>query len=565
MGVLKLTYLNDPSGSDFRLENIDRSSLYIDPNAKHDISNASWVIEKFGLTKREVLRRINDGFWKLPPGKTQEDILRMTQYVPGQEVNRSNYAPMHTYEDLTFVAEDELVEVWEYWSSPKNGLSDAYAVMIGGSSYDTSGFLVRYGSNPFPYKNHPYFGKSYDTHEFNVDGEGLVEEMEGIQKMLNTFINLRIDDIRQNVNQQIAVIGNYFDDTTLYDMSTNQKFVRMSEQAHKDYKMDPSGFNLGKVMQNLPVNTSTGELYNDISFLLSQLKETTGVTDVFSGSSLPGDVTRGQYEQTLNRSVGIMRPVLLKIGALIEEVSDAILVYLKDPAFFGDERIIRIIGQNKYKKAVSGWHSLPDGSNVRSVSPDDLMVDGTMTSINGFEDQIKSQIVFSNIVQVLQALSLNPDMYNDIRQDINFSNITKEVFRSSRSIDLDSAFYSEEEKQARKQQMQQMQQQQLAIQQQMQQQQMQQEIQKEAAIAESKEQSKAEAEIAVDQAKNFAGANKQLLTERQRILFNKEAEIEKNADKIERQLQADLDRMDAEFGYEQRSDSQIGHGNNINK
>ena len=66
------------------------------------------------------------------------------------------------------------------------GIDDVYAVIIGGEG----GKLARYGRNPFPYKGIPYRAKSYDPHEYQPDGIGLLEQYRPVQEVVNNFLNM---------------------------------------------------------------------------------------------------------------------------------------------------------------------------------------------------------------------------------------------------------------------------------------------------------------------------------------------------------------------------------------
>jgi hypothetical protein len=556
MGILKLTYRGESTRSDFILENIDRSSIYIDPNAKHDIKNAHWVIEKFGMTKREVLKRVNDKYWRLPNGMTENDIIRLPSYSGSNDnISSSQRVFEQALNQRTTIEEDELVEVWEYWSSASTSLSDVYAVMVGGEG----GMLLRYGPNPYPYKKHPYFAKSYDAHELEVDGEGLVEEMEGIQKVTNTMLNLRLKDVRENIIQRVATVGKYIDKNTIEDFQENRKFVRLSDEALLASKTQEN-FRLADQFFPLPVNTSTGELWQDLSFYLGQAKETTGVNDALAGSAMPRQMTKGQFDQTLNRAVGVMMPFLLSIGSMFEEIGEAILTYLKDPSFFGNERIIRVMGNSKYTDIIENWHSMPDGSFIRDVQPDDMLVEGTMTATDGFEDQIKRQMTLSQIVGMLQAISVNPDMYADAREEINFANLAKMMIRNSGVKDIESITFSDEEKKQRriskaKQQ---------AIEERKQLEMMQLEGKQKAALKSAEINEKAEADMAKHQGNKIADANAEITVDTQRVLNETESDIAVNNAKVDKETESDLIKMSQEYLFEKQN-LQHDKAVNINK
>lgn len=557
MGVLKLTYTTDSTRSDFNLENIPRDRLYIDPNAKHNIKNAHWVIEEFGMPKREVLKRIRDKYWTLPPGKTEEDILKLPKY--GDSDNKSSAQKI--FDQIrkghrSSIEEDELVKIREYWSSATNSLSDVYSVIVG----EDDGYLLRYGEIPGPYKKHPYFARSYDPHEVEVDGEGLCEELEGPQKITNTIINLRIKDVTENIIQRVATIGKFFDKKTIEAFKNNDKFIPLSDEAFMASKSQEN-FRLSDQFFPLPVNTSTQELSQDLLFWLGQAKETTGVNDALAGNAMPRQVTLGQFNQTISRAVGVMMPVLLQIGAMFEDIGEALLTYYKDSSFFGQKRIIQITRNNSlYKDVIQDWTRLPDGSQIKEISPDDVLVDGTMTAVDGFEDQINKQITTQNIIGILQAISVNPDMYNDVKREYKFGEIGGFLFRNSGIKDVESLKYTEEEK--RKIRLQEAQAQ--AIEERK-------EIERlgfqTLEINKRKEfenQSKAEAQIAIDQAKEFSTANRELTVNNQKTLNEVDADIAVNDARIEKETEASEKLMDREFFYEQNN-LKNNNAVNINK
>lgn len=557
MGVLKLTYTTDSTRSDFSLENIPRNRLYIDPNAKHNIKYAHWVIEEFGMPKREVLKRIRDKYWKLPPGKSEEDILKLPKYADTDtRTSAQKIFERVQKHHRTTIEEDELVKIREYWSSASNSLSDVYSVTAGGDD----GILLRYGDIPGPYKKHPYFARSYDPHEIDVDGEGLCEEMEGIQKVTNTMLNLRVQDVQENIIQRVATIGKYIDKKTIKAFKDNDKFIPLSDEALMASKTQEN-FRISDQFFPLPVSTSTQELWQDLAFYLGQAKETTGVNDAMAGNAMPRQVTLGQFNQTLNRAVGVMMPVLLQIGAMFEDIGEALLTYFKDKDFFGEKRMIQITRNNLgYKDVIEDWTRLPDGSQIKELSPDDVIVDGTMTAIDGFEDQVNKQMTTQNIVSILQAISVNPDMYSDLKEDIKFPGVGEVLFRNSGIKDVDSLKYTPQEKQERKLKNAQSK----AIEERKQLEIIEIQNKKKAELKESEFQSKAEAQIAVDQAKDFSGANRELTVNNQKILNEVDADITVNDAQIEKQTAADLTKMDREYVFEE-ANRENGNAVNINK
>lgn len=555
MGVLKLTWRPEAARPDFHLDVIDRSTLYIDPFAKRDIKNAAWVMERYGLPRREVIKRINDGYYALPPGKTIDDIMSLPIYYgnDGTFYPTSTRVERNVYHAMNSLEIDDDIEIVEYWQSPDNGLSDVYAVNVGGVE---SGIILRYGPNPYPYKKHPYFGKSYSPDDIRVDGEGLVQEMEGIQAMVNTFLNLRVEDMRENVINRVYVDEGLIDSQTQDDFAKNQKLVRLNKEYIDAMRRENPNYSPANGFVPLPISPSTQELWQDINFLLQQSKETTGVNDAIAGNTMDRTLTATQYTHTLSRATGNMRPVLLQIAALIEEVSMAIFEYYKDPDFFGEERILQIVGSSKYRQSISDLYKLRNGNLIRQISPDDMLVDGNMVAVNGFEDQINKQVSMNSAVSILQAISVNPDMYADAKKQINFGKLTEIMIENSGIRDKKSIIYSPEEQAQIAQAA--VLEQQRAREEQMQLFAMQQEA-KEREIELKSLNKQAE-----DQNKAISEANKEITVDTHSNNIKLQSDLIRDASKIDKQTESDIEEMNHEARLERLVDRPVGN-NNINQ
>lgn len=552
MGILKLTWMPDSSRSDFRIENIDRSDIFIDPHAKADIKNASWIIHRYGLPKREVLKRKRDGHYKLPRWHTENDIMGLPVYEGHNgTVSVNNRRSMGALKSQhTTILEDENVEILEYWQSPKNGLSDVYCVMVGG----ITGINVRYGPNPYPYKNHPFFAKSYDPHELEVDGEGLVQELEDTQKVINTFLNMRVEDVRNNMHRPIGINERLVNDATISDFENRRKLLRFDKDYIDEQRSLNPGYNPGSDIVDIPMGTSTDNLLSqDLPFFLAQSKENTGVTDAFAGNVMDRQVTATQFTNTLSRSTGRMRPVLLQIASLCEELGDAIHTYLKSPEFFGEDRILQITPESKYRQIQEGWFNLDKTTVIRSVSPDDMMVDGTMKAVSGFEDQINKSVASSEIINILQGISLNPDMYKAFSKKVNVSELCAKWLSTTRIPDMKSLLYTDEEVRRNE-----------FIEQQMMAQEQERQIQLIKAQSEARKDEINTQSLnrqAEDQNREFARANSQLTVENQKAANKLENDLTVNDAKIARQTESDIIEMREEARLEEKVQRPVGTGN----
>ena len=557
-GIAKITYIEDENLPDLKLDIVDRSFLYIDPSAG-DIKDARFVIERYFLPRSEVEQRIAEGHWEFPDD--QIDFLHPATDLENSETFKRIFGDTFKH---TTVTEDELIEVWDYWQAPIGGLTDVYAVVLGGQD----GHLVRYGRNPFPYKGIPYRGKSFDPDEYRVDGKGLVEQYAPFQEVINTFVNLRVTDVRENIKTPVTMPEQFVDATTQEDFKNGNKFVRLAPEVFENMMKDPS-FDLRKFIQPLPVTTSTGEILTaDLPFLLAQGSESSNVSDVFRGQAPPHQATLGQIQEQLSRNQGAFRPVYLQVMRFLEEISEICLSYFKSPEFFPEERIIQVVGENKYVKEIGDFHKAGGNLNVRSISPDELDIEVIPDCVSQADILASRTFLVSSLEQIFQGIGQVPELYNELRQKLDFSAIVEHMLNSS-GFDLELIKLSEQEAQEKQQSEKQAQQQ--ALQEQLQQQEAaaQLQIQIQQAMGEiemlkeqNKQAARAEAQNEIDTTKaELTDATQQRLSD-----TNHENRMDEIVAEVSEKLQADLVRMFEEARLERESpDTSVGHGNNINK
>src|SRR3990167_8004000 len=545
MAIWKVTYYEDDFLPDLKIEVVDRSMLYIDPIA-HDIKDARWVIERYYLTKSEVMDRIEQGYWILP----ESGIVRVlgTDELPSNIMER--YYGKNLNESFS-IEEDNMVEVWDYWQAPIKGLDDVYAVVLGGEG----GELVRYGRNPFPYKGLPYRAKSFDPHEYQPDGVGLVEQYRPVQEVVNNFLNMRIIDVRKNIIKPVAATGNFIDLQTQQDFKDGQKIVRLSE-AVLEASRDPS-FDLRKHFVELPFGTSTQELFTDLQFILGQGKETTNISDVFRGQNPQSGATLGQIQEQLGRNQGVFRPIYLQIMRSFEELAQICVEYFKSEEFFPMDRIIQIVGKNRYENVISNWHSIPNSNiAIRNVSPDEMGVDVTINAVNGADAIASRTFLITSLEQILHSIGQIPDLYKELQKELNFSKIVEMMLNSS-GQDLDSIRLTDEQKQEIAQQQQQEQQQAMQQQQQIMMMQLQMKAKVDTETEQAKQQVTTQAKMIIDQ--NAAKIDAQ------KSAIDNELMIKQIETKIRLELQSDIAKMREEFRLEILNPNvAVGHGNNVN-
>lgn len=555
--IWKICYHEDSFLPDLRLEVKDRALQYIDPDAR-DAKDARWWIEKYYLPRHEVIQRIREGYWHT----AQEYETISSGYDQMDDPVRRRYYH-ENYTAHSTVTEDDLIEIWDYWQAPRQGLEDVYAVIIGGEG----GELVRYGRNPYPYKGIPYRMKSFDPHEFRVDGTGLVEMYRPFQEIINNFLNMRISDVRKNIIRPVAATGQFINAQTQQDFRDGNKIVRLSEDVLEASK-DP-GFDLRKHFVELPFQPSTDALLvQDLPFILGQGKENTHQSDVFRGQAPPHQATLGQIQEQLSRNQGYYRPILLQVMRGFEELAEICMEYFKSPEFFPAERIVQIIGSNKYADVIQDWHNPGGNMYVRSVSPDEMDVDVTIDAVQSADALASRTFLMTSLEQIFQSIGQIPELYQELKQKLDFVRIA-EIMMQVPGVDIDAIRLSPEREKQKAQEQQQQQMQAMEMQKQM----LAMDAQVKGLAEQIKQQARAEGQIAID-------AHKAAVTqvqERERISADVDGKIDLLMIEIRETLKAELTKMREEAKLEKEAikaqadaDKEVGavsvgHGNNVNK
>ena len=513
---LRVLYNGDPMEPDIQIDLVDRGMLYIDPYIQTgDIKDAGWVIERTVVTRDEANENIMSGHWYLPGGvedlgnmfaPPQDDVLLR---ILGRNADNSDYRGPD---------KDDMIEVLHYWQAEKRGMPHAYGVLLGGKN----GELVRWGPNPYPYKGIPYRGKSYIRDPYRPDGISLANQYRSIQEVYNTFLNLRIDDVLENVKRRMHVAEQLFNENTQEDHENNQTYIRMagdfiqqimdSNKKLSDFMMPPTG------------GDSTQHLLSDLNFLNAEGRSETSVNDAFRGQSPQTGATLGQVQEQLQRALGVFRPVFSQEMALIEEIGQIVNEYFTDEDFFGEERIVSIIGPNRYKDVISDFHSEPDLQlSARRVTIDEMDVEVEIEVMNQAEHLASRTLRMQQRAMFFESLRHHPELAKEASNEINFSQIMMSDL-SDMGEDIEAITYTDEQKKQRAERIEKERHQKMLEQ-----------IKFEGAVEQEKAQATAKGQVAVAQAK--VGA-----------------EAQRDAAKIQLQSQADLEEVLAKANAENRAE-----------
>lgn len=536
-GIMHVCYDDDPHRPDLQFKVVDRAFVYFDPNG-HDRRTSRWIIYKDFVSKSELDELFQLGVYKKPQGFSLDGNGLISGSTSNDTLRRFYGA---NFDAALPIQQDELVERWHFFQAPGRGMEDRYACTIGGEG---NSFLAAYGPNPWPYKGLPFTWKSYDPHEWQSDGSGMVEMETGIQEILNTAVNARIDDWRRNLWAPTGMPEQFVNATTMQDWKERQSIIRFAQEA-----VDPL-IEQGKPLQNyiVPFNMraeNSLQLFQDMSFFLSQGDEIAHTSQPFQGQAPTKVTTASEIQEILSRNQGVFRMPFMQIMRAVEEVAEISLQYFKDPAFFGPERILLATGP-KHDAAIKSWGFVDGANRAASITPDQMDVDVTIIATSGADALLARSFKAMVGSQLLASIGQVEGLYPEIRDELNWREIILDQLRAGTS-DVSMYELTDEEKQQRIKQREQQQQQAMQQQQQQQQQVLEQQVMLQAKLEQAKAGAKAQGEIAVDQAQaktdfaiEHAKVQAAMQTEMAKLSMQAKAEIQKTLAQIAAQSQADV-------------------------
>jgi hypothetical protein len=522
LACFKVTYYETDYDPDLLLDVVDRAFLYIDPNVNR-LDQSRWIIEEYFITKTEVEERYNRGDWIIDD--KDKPVIDGTITSTEHDVNLQRYFGENFTNNVS-VNEDELIQCFDYWQYPRDGLKDLYATVIGG----IDGPLVRYGRNPFPFKGNNYIACSYNPDD-RPDGQGLAELQEPHQTVINTLLNFRLDDIRKNIQRAAFVPEQMVSSTTQKDLHDGNSIVRVNQTFLET--IISNGGNINNFIGELPSGTSTRELFQDLDWMLGQSRESSQTPQVFQGFDVAPGTPLGIVQEQLNRTVGSFQPIVRQLMRVFEKLADVMVHYFKSPEFFPNSRIITIVGRNKYEQAVSGWHQVPGANaSMREVSPDEMMnVNVTFNAVNAADAYAARTMQVGVIREVFQAIGQVPEIAGEISSKINFPRLVEQMLMVG-GHDIDGLLMTPEEQQAKQQQEQQRQQQAFQQQQQM--------IEFQTQQAAQLEQMKGQIQSFIESAKGEIKEKTQTSIDQARIQEQSNAKLEETIAQIVQQTIADM-------------------------
>lgn len=439
----KISYMETDYEPDLKLDVVDRSLLYIDPMAKR-IEDAQWVGERYFVTKHEVIERINRGDWHV----SDKDMGSFEQHMT---IGNTSDDELTRYfgnwnQTAATVESDELVEIVDYWQYPRKGLGDVYAVMVGG----IEGTLVRYGRNFNPYKHNQFIGSSYRKKD-RPDGMGLTQQIRPFQKIINTWVNMRNDDVKANAQRKVAVDRDLVDDRTIEEINNGESWVSLNTEVADAYTA--AGKSVRDGFFPLPIETSTDELLtHDLPFVLGQRQETSHISDVFRGAPPAPGTPLGIVQEQLIRSAGAFKPVIRQVVLPFEKMAEIMLEYFKSDEFYTSDRVVTIIGKNRYKEVAPDlWREVGQDVSAAQVTADMMPTDVTFNAVSGADAFASKTMLNSMIANLFQGLGqVGEGIQSVIAEKFNFGALWEHMLNVS-GLDIERLQYTPEQIKARQQ------------------------------------------------------------------------------------------------------------------
>lgn len=421
VGIVRTDYFETDTQPDLRFTVVDRALQHIDPNA-HRIKDCKWWIETEFWERSAVEEMFRMGYWAKPFG--MPDLMPS---IFGSGVNNDTLKRFFgdVSQNVLAVESDQLVEVRFYRQAPIKGLDHRYAVQLGG----TGGWVVAYGPNPFPSKEMPYSGDSFDRHEWQIDGHSLLDMHASLNEVINTLLNLRLDDVRQNLWNPRGVPAEMIDDQTLSDIESRSKFVRLN-QAFTEGIIN-AGRKLSDYSVELGINAqATSPVYQDIAFLLGQSNQAGHAGDVFRGQSPKKVTTAQEIHEVLSNNQGAFQPAFMSIMQVIEDMGQTANSYFRNRDFYGEERIMLATG-GRYQDVVKKWDLESPDFRAASVSFDQMNTDVTVRATNGAEALLARTFRASVVKELIASIGQVEGLFPELQDRYDMAPLVMEMFRGT--------------------------------------------------------------------------------------------------------------------------------------
>jgi hypothetical protein len=202
-------------------EQVNIRDFFIDPIAD-SIESARYVIHRVFRDKAHMEKMFKNGAYKRPPEENWQNFL-VTKH-PTQETQDLVGLGGGTGTDKNLF---QLLEVWT---------DDFVVTCTAGNEY--AAVLLRVERNPFAHGEKPFVRLVDHLVPNEFWGIGELEPLEGLQDMLNTIWNTRIDNVRLTMNAMLVASMEYLVDARDLEMKPGG-IIRVKEGIPADQVIEP--------------------------------------------------------------------------------------------------------------------------------------------------------------------------------------------------------------------------------------------------------------------------------------------------------------------------------------
>jgi hypothetical protein len=238
-------------------ETVDIDDFFIDPVAD-SIEAARWVIHRVYRDKQHMEEMFDKGVYHRPDSQEWDRFLQDHSTLKRQALVELGMGTP-AQKDVSLI---ELLEVW----TPRSILT------VAGSGEGGITLLLRAERNPFAHGELP-FCRIVDhlvPHEFWGIGE--LEPLEGIQELLNSLWNSRIDNVKLVLNSMFLAVMDYIEDPS--DLQVRPAgIVRVRE-----------GVPLSEAVQPMELGEVTQSSYTEAAELERMTEKVSGVSPYQTGT-----------------------------------------------------------------------------------------------------------------------------------------------------------------------------------------------------------------------------------------------------------------------------------------
>src|SRR5262252_2925295 len=296
------------------------------PESAISVESAPWVIDRTFVTNDTLERMAELGVYK---NVKYMKLARMDDSNMGQSDATSERENRLRNADRTRGL-NEIIELW----------TDEKVVTLGNGQV-----LLRNEDNPFEHGRKPFVVCSAIPDLFQIPGLSVIEGLAGMQEMLWTLTNLRLDATRIASNV-ITLIRADVDDPEQYEWAPEAQWMVPDPNAVKVMDMAPVAAAAASTLQ------AEGLLRGDIQNVMGGLPFTgsaqsqTLPTETATGVSIITNIAQA----ILARRKGQYQKMFGKIGQMFLEL---------DQQFLREDRIVQVLGESGARRFLEvGWQDV---------------------------------------------------------------------------------------------------------------------------------------------------------------------------------------------------------------